>query len=143
VVDVTSASREHRTRRTRVIALDAVSLRLAAGEAVAVLGPSGAGKTTLLNLISGLDGPTNGQVSALGNDLAAMSERLLIRFRASSVGVVPGLRSAAGAHCAGECHRGRDALAQPTAGGGRGREAPGDCRFGRPDGLSTQLPLGR
>jgi putative ABC transport system permease protein len=88
VVDVTSASREHRTKTTRVIALDAVSLRLAAGKAVAVVGPSGAGKTTLLNLISGLDRPTNGQVSVLGHDLGGMSERLLTKFRASSVGMV-------------------------------------------------------
>jgi putative ABC transport system ATP-binding protein len=88
VVDVTSASREHRTRSTRVLALDAVSLEVTAGEALAVVGPSGAGKTTLLNLISGLDRPTNGKVSVLGHDLGAMSERLLTQFRASSVGMV-------------------------------------------------------
>jgi lipoprotein-releasing system ATP-binding protein len=68
VVDVTSASREHRSGATRVMAIDAVSLRVVAGEAVAVVGPSGAGKTTLLNLISGLDRPTSGHVSVVFQD---------------------------------------------------------------------------
>jgi predicted ABC-type transport system involved in lysophospholipase L1 biosynthesis ATPase subunit len=88
VVDVTSASREHRSGATRVMAIDAVSLRVVAGEAVAVVGPSGAGKTTLLNLISGLDRPTSGHVSVLGHDLGGMSEKLLTKLRATSVGMV-------------------------------------------------------
>lgn len=88
VVDVTLASREHRSGATRVVAIDAVSLRVAAGEAVAVVGASGAGKTTLLNLIGGLDRATSGRVSVLGHDLGGMSERLLTKFRATSVGMV-------------------------------------------------------
>jgi putative ABC transport system ATP-binding protein len=88
VVDVASASREHRTRATRVLAVDTVSLRLDAGDAVAVVGASGAGKTTLLNLIGGLDRPTSGRVTVLGEDLGGMSERLLTRFRAVHVGMV-------------------------------------------------------
>ena len=88
VVDVQSVSREHRAGTTRVIAVDAVSLRMKAGEAVAVLGASGAGKTTLLNLISGLDRPTSGQVGVLGHDLGSLSERRLTRFRSTNVGVV-------------------------------------------------------
>ena len=88
VVDVESASREHRAGTTHVIAIDAVSLRMKAGEAVAVLGSSGAGKTTLLNLISGLDRPTGGQVAVLGHDLGSLSERRLTKFRSTNVGVV-------------------------------------------------------
>ena len=47
-------------------ALDRVSLEIAAGEAVAIMGPSGSGKSTLLNLIAGLDRPTTGCVTVAG-----------------------------------------------------------------------------
>ena len=47
-------------------AVDGVSLEVAAGEAVAVMGPSGSGKSTLLNLIAGLDRPTSGTVTVAG-----------------------------------------------------------------------------
>src|SRR5205823_1598947 len=57
LVDVT---RLHGSGATEVRALDAVSLSVAAGELVAVMGPSGSGKSTLLTLAGGLDAPTKG-----------------------------------------------------------------------------------
>jgi putative ABC transport system ATP-binding protein len=71
-----------------VRALDDVSLCLELGAAVAITGPSGSGKTTLLNLIAGLDQPTVGAVTVLGNDLGAMKEHALTAFRAKSLGIV-------------------------------------------------------
>lgn len=88
VVDLAQVSREHRSGTKRIVAIDAVDLRLAAGEALAVVGPSGAGKTTLLNLIGGLDRPTSGRVEVLGHDLGCMSEGRLTKFRAANVGMV-------------------------------------------------------
>ncbi len=59
----------------RVEALKAVSLSVAAGERIAVIGSSGSGKTTLLNLLGGLDLPSSGRVSIGGRDLGALNER--------------------------------------------------------------------
>ena len=64
-------------------ALRDLSLSVAAGEVVALLGRSGSGKTTLLNLLAGLDHPTEGRIFVEGNDLAAIGEtgRTLLRRR--------------------------------------------------------------
>jgi phosphonate transport system ATP-binding protein len=56
-------------------ALDAVNLRIAAGERVALVGPSGAGKSTLLGLLNGTHEPTSGTVLVLGYDLAQLAPR--------------------------------------------------------------------
>jgi putative ABC transport system ATP-binding protein len=69
-------------------AVDAVSLQVDAGEAVAVMGPSGSGKSTLLNLIAGLDRPTAGTVTVAGQRIDRMSEAGLARFRRAEVGMI-------------------------------------------------------
>lgn len=68
--------------------LSAVDLQVNGGEAVAVLGPSGSGKSTLLGLLAGLDTPSTGEVSLLGEDLFAMSEDDRAALRAGRVGFV-------------------------------------------------------
>jgi putative ABC transport system ATP-binding protein len=69
-------------------AVDHVSLEVAAGEAVAVMGPSGSGKSTLLNLIAGLDKPTSGTVTVAGQRVDALSETRLARYRRRQVGMI-------------------------------------------------------
>jgi ABC-type lipoprotein export system ATPase subunit len=71
---------------TQVRALDTVSLRIAEGEFIGVMGPSGSGKSTLLNMIGALDRPTDGQVLVEGQDLASV--RNLDTFRARKVGFI-------------------------------------------------------
>ena len=68
--------------------LSAIDLQVNAGEAVAVLGPSGSGKSTLLGLLAGLDLPSSGKVSLLGNALADMDEDARAALRAGRVGFV-------------------------------------------------------
>jgi putative ABC transport system ATP-binding protein len=71
-----------------VVAVDHLSLDVAHGEFVAVVGRSGSGKTTLLNLLAGIDRPTSGTVRVAGADLGSLSESGLAAWRGRNVGLV-------------------------------------------------------
>jgi putative ABC transport system ATP-binding protein len=71
-----------------VRALRGVDLQLRPGEFVALCGRSGSGKTTLLNILTGIDNPTQGQVSLLGHDLARMNETARAILRREQVGML-------------------------------------------------------
>jgi ABC-type lipoprotein export system ATPase subunit len=73
---------------TEVAAVRDVTLEISRGECVAVIGPSGSGKSTLLQLIGGLDRPSHGRIELFGQDLGALSESQLTKFRASHIGFV-------------------------------------------------------
>jgi putative ABC transport system ATP-binding protein len=71
-----------------VSALDGVSLRIDAGELVAIVGPSGSGKSTLLHVMGTLDLPTSGTVKIDGIELSTLSDRKLLAARARLIGFV-------------------------------------------------------
>ncbi|MDE5725882.1 MAG: ABC transporter ATP-binding protein [Duncaniella sp.] len=68
--------------------LDGVSLTVADGEFLSIVGPSGAGKTTLLQIIGSLDAPDSGAVIYDGTDIVRMKEQRLARFRNLNMGFV-------------------------------------------------------
>ena len=72
----------------RVDILNGASLRLLAGESVALLGPSGSGKSSLLAVAAGLERATGGKALLLGSDTAALDEDQLARLRGRGVGIV-------------------------------------------------------
>jgi putative ABC transport system ATP-binding protein len=88
VLDIDRAGRIFGSGRLGVVALDDVSLRVSAGEFVAVMGPSGSGKSTLLRLAGGLDRPTSGRVLLAGRDLADLDEAGLAAALRREIGFV-------------------------------------------------------
>ena len=68
--------------------LRGITLDVARGETLGLVGPSGSGKSSLLMLMGGLERATAGSVMALGHDLTAMNEDALARFRLGNMGVV-------------------------------------------------------
>jgi lipoprotein-releasing system ATP-binding protein len=88
VLSVRDLSKKYESGAGTLTILDGVSLEMARGDAVCVLGPSGSGKSTLLFILGALEPPTSGQVTLGGQDPYALSEAGRAVFRNRNVGFV-------------------------------------------------------
>jgi len=88
IVQIRGLTKLYRHGEIDVTALDNVTLDIAAGEFVALMGPSGSGKSTLLHIIAGIDRPTSGQCRVSDIDVGALSETQLAEWRNTHVGFV-------------------------------------------------------
>ncbi len=78
----------YQTGAVKVHALRGIDLTIETGELIVLLGASGSGKSTLLNIIGGLDSPTTGRVSFLGEDITEYGPSALTQFRRAHVGFI-------------------------------------------------------
>ena len=88
VLDVADVNKIYESGERKVHVLKDVGFKMETGESVAVVGPSGSGKTTLLSICAGLDLPTSGAISLLGENLAGLGEEGRAALRNRKVGFV-------------------------------------------------------
>jgi putative ABC transport system ATP-binding protein len=88
IVEIRNLSKSYRRGGQIVPVLADITLDIASGEFVALMGPSGSGKSTLLNLIAGIDKPDGGALRVAGIDIATLSEAQLADWRAEHVGFI-------------------------------------------------------
>lgn len=88
VIQAEKLRKVYRREEYEVVALNNVDLDIPRGDFLALMGPSGSGKSTLLHLIAGIDKPTAGKVTVLGEDLGRLSDKQMARWRSENVGYV-------------------------------------------------------
>jgi putative ABC transport system ATP-binding protein len=88
MMELEDVTKDYLQGRRVVKALRGVSLRIASGEFVSIMGPSGSGKSTLMHLLGALDTPTTGQVFFQGRSLQSLSDRELSALRRTRIGFI-------------------------------------------------------
>jgi len=88
LIDIRDIAKVYEMGEEKVYALRGVSLGVASGEYVAIMGPSGSGKSTLMNLIGCLDTPTSGSYILNGKEVARMTDDELAAIRNQEIGFV-------------------------------------------------------
>ncbi len=88
IVTIRHLSKIYAQGDIQVTALDDISLVIAAGEFLTLMGPSGSGKSTLLHIIAGIDRPTSGECLVQGIDVTKLNESQLADWRNQNVGFV-------------------------------------------------------
>lgn len=88
IIELSNVSKIYSTGPVKVTALDNISLQVASGDFLSIMGPSGSGKSTLMNLIGLLDRPTEGSILLEGQDLRGKSDNDLAKIRREKLGFI-------------------------------------------------------
>jgi len=88
LIELTDVRKKYRRDAIEIPVLDGVSMSVAEGDFLALMGPSGSGKSTLLNLLAGIDQPTSGTITIGGATISGLSERGLAAWRSRHVGFI-------------------------------------------------------
>lgn len=88
VIQTRNLTKEYRNNAFHIVALKDANLEVYQGEFVALMGPSGSGKSTLLYLMAGMDRSTHGEILVLGQNVRALSDAEMARWRNIHIGFV-------------------------------------------------------
>ncbi len=88
MIEINNVKKSYVQGEQNIEVLKGLSLKVEAGETVAITGPSGCGKTTLLSLLSGLERTDSGTLSINNTDITNLSEKSITEFRSKNLGIV-------------------------------------------------------
>lgn len=88
MIEVVEVGKTYGKKEQMFTALDGVTFTIPDGASIAIVGKSGSGKSTLMHIMSGLDHPTSGAVVIDGEDISALKQKQLDRFRAEKIGFI-------------------------------------------------------
>jgi len=88
LIELKNVTKKYQRDKIEIPVLDGVSMSVAEGDFLALMGPSGSGKSTLLNLLAGIDQPSSGSITIGGTTISGLSERALAAWRARHVGFI-------------------------------------------------------
>ena len=87
-IKISDMVREYTMGETKITAVDHISFEIPKGAYTIILGTSGAGKSTVLNILGGMDSPTSGSVTVLGNEISGYGKKELTQYRRDMIGFV-------------------------------------------------------
>jgi putative ABC transport system ATP-binding protein len=88
IIELGDVKKHYMLGTTKVEALRGVSFQITKGEFTAIAGPSGSGKSTILNMVGCIDNPTSGRVIIGGDDVSALSDKRLTKYRRSTISFI-------------------------------------------------------
>ena len=88
LIELREISKSYHRDAIEIPVLDRVTISVAEGDFLGLMGPSGSGKSTLLNLLAGIDRPTRGMLTIGGTDIGSLGERALAAWRARHIGFI-------------------------------------------------------